>query len=529
MGKPLLGFLALIFLGIMHMFYKFPAFSELYQYDNRYMNSSFTNETLQNKPQLNAITNSRKRHLKYLKEFPNVPFKFLYEMKNNYGQYCYDIEENEGIIYNERNIYKLFNITITNQYWQEYISRSGMIYLYNAYLDTRGNYSMIQIIAIAERQARNDVNKCAIWYKNSADPDISSETMEMNPIREHWWQLFIGIQNSARVFDDMAVYILTCKIPNRRNRIPQVVSIVDHMDIHIHENSNCYETANYLKVNHNYEEKKDFAVCVKGYFFQKSHSTQLIEWIELLSILGAKKIFLYELEGNRDVRKVFDFYSKKGILDVRKFTFPGDPNFRNSSYLKKHLHPLRIDAHVVLNDCLYRNIHRYKFIVNTDIDEVIIPRELGHTWIDMMKSSLSMYENAKSYYFQSTYFFDDVPEYKQSLNRSMYDIPRTNHMLRHVYRSKNLGKGKSFLNTKFVNKVNSHKCMNMYDSLVCNQVKIKSTIALVHHYRKGCQDYVKNCDEQFRQDILLDTRLWEFKDQLVLRSKETLSKLHIEV
>ena len=523
MHKYFSGFYALIFLNITYMSYNYPFLSDVYQYDKRKTNSNFTNENLQNEPQSKAALHSRKSYLKYLKKFPNVPFQFLYEMKNNDGQHCYTIEENENIIYNETNITKLFNITINNQYWQEYKSRSGMIYLYNAYLDTRGNNSSIQIIAIAEKAVRNDINKCAIYSNNSVNPDISFEPMEMNPINEER-----PVLKEWLYLDNMALYILTCKIANRRNRIPQAVSIVDHMDRHIPKSSNCYETANYLKVNYNYKEKKDFAVCVKGYFYQKGHTSKLIEWIELLSILGAKKIFLYELEGNPDVWKVFDLYTKKGILDVKKCTIPGDPNFRNSSYLKSYLRLFRPEAPIFLNDCLYRNIHKYKFIVNTDIDEVIIPRELGHTWSDMMKTLLNMYKNATSYYFQSTYFFDDVPEYKPSLNGSINDIPKTNHMLRHVYRSKNLDKGKSFLNTEFVKRVNSHRDATC-NFIPCKEAKIQSETALVHHYRKGCQDDVKNCDEQFRKDIILDTRLWEFKDKLVSRSKETFSKLDIGV
>ena len=428
MRKLFHGFNALVFLSIMWMFNRFTPLSDPFQYVKNNMNSYSTNENSQNKPKQYAVSYSRKSYVKYQEKFPNVPFQFLYEKKNNNDQLCYNVKQNENIIYNEKDINKLFNITINNQYWQEYISRSGTFYLYNAYLDTRRKYSYIQIIAIAEKAVKKDIHKCAIWCNNSVEPDSSFEPIEMNPIN-HERPLFIGIPNSIPVINNMSLYILTCKIPNRRNRIPQAVSIVDHSGRHVTKNSNCYAATNYLKVNHNYEEKRDFAVCVKGYFFQKSHATKLIEWIELLSILGAKKIFLYELEGNPYVRKVFDFYIKKGILDVRKCTIPGDPNFRNNSYLKMHLRLSRPEAPIFLNDCLYRNIYKYKFIINTDIDEVIVPQKLGHTWSDMMASLSTMYEHASSYFFQNTYFFDDVPEYKPLLNGSMYGVPKTNHML----------------------------------------------------------------------------------------------------
>ena len=80
------------------------------------------------------------------------------------------------------------------------------------------------------------------------------------------------------------------------------------------------------------------------------------------------------------------------------------------------------------------------------------------------------------------------------LNGSIYDIPKTNHMF-----------------------------------IGHNSSMIKSTVALVHHYRKGCQDGVMNCYEAFRKDIILDTRLREFKDKPLSRFNETLSKLDMEV
>ena len=350
MHKLFSCYYALVFLSIMFIFYSFPPISDEYQYGKTNTKSYLSNET-QNKPQSNTVLYSRDRYLKYLDKFPNVPIQFLYEMKNNDGHHCYNNEEKKHIIYNEGNIKTSFNITMNNQYWQEYISRSGIFYLYNAYLDIRSKDFLIQILAIVERVAENAVHRCAIWYNNSAEPDISVVPIEIIPIHNHGQRLFKKIP----FLNNMFLYLLTCKISNKTARLPQAVSIVDHMDTHVYKKPSCYETANYLKVNYDHEEKKDFAVCVEGYFFQKSNPTKLIEWIELLSILGAKKIFLYALDGNPDVWKVFDFYTMKGILDVKKCTIPGDPNFRNSSYLKMHLKATRPESVIFLNNCLYRN------------------------------------------------------------------------------------------------------------------------------------------------------------------------------
>ena len=247
-------YFVLIFINILvYLFF----ISDKNKYVKTNTNTHLANKILQNKPQSNAVLYSRKRNLKYLEKFPNVPFQFLYEMKNNTGHHCYNYGENKNIIYNERNIKTIFNITINNQYWQEYISTSGIFYLYNAYLDTRGKDTLIRIPAIVENSAKNVILRCAIWYKKSADPDISVVPIEIIPI---YRQKTARDRRQTKVFtgipflNNMYLYLLTCKIPYKRERIPLAISIVDNNGTHIDKKPNCYETANYLKVNHNNEK-----------------------------------------------------------------------------------------------------------------------------------------------------------------------------------------------------------------------------------------------------------------------------------
>ena len=102
----------LIILSILCIFYNLQLFSDEYQYVKRNTNSYLTNEILKNEPELFAFSYSRKQYLKYKEKYPNVPIQFLYEMKNNDGHQCYFTKENKTIIYNERNIKEIFNITI---------------------------------------------------------------------------------------------------------------------------------------------------------------------------------------------------------------------------------------------------------------------------------------------------------------------------------------------------------------------------------------------------------------------------------
>merc|ERR1712013_3235 len=52
-------------------------------------------------------------------------------------------------------------------------------------------------------------------------------------------------------------------------------------------------------------------------------SVRLIEWIELLTTLGADKIFLYNLEVHPNVTKVLEHYTAQGKVDVTPISLPG--------------------------------------------------------------------------------------------------------------------------------------------------------------------------------------------------------------
>ena len=96
-------------------------------------------------------------------------------------------------------------------------------------------------------------------------------------------------------------FLLSCNLPQTHwNKTPESVSIVDEI---------CNQASNNLRVIYDLptmeDPKKKFAVCVKGLDFPDDDlSFKMMEWIEVLSALGADKIFLYNLNVHENVAKV---------------------------------------------------------------------------------------------------------------------------------------------------------------------------------------------------------------------------------
>ena len=495
-------------------FYVYMSSHKLYSKDEKRMQYIYLKNEYVNAPKT-LITASDNRFVAENREeiqklYPNVPFEFLRHKNVSGKESCQTFPKREPNIYKNKNFTSIFGITFSNQYWQVYTSKYFTLYLYNAYLDHRESKTFRSAIRIMAFSTRNisvmdqfhwETNRCIIWYDYSEDPKVSDVVIEKTPLG----------QNAG----EYKAYLLTCHIPYSFGKIiPQAVSIIEQGSIR----DTCHEPSNYLKVIYNHGTKKDVAVCVKGLsIVEENWSNRFIEWIELLSNLGADKIFFYELGVHPDIKKVLNYYVEKGIVDLTKVTLPGNqPNemLNQHNYLKGRLLQQRPNSMLHLNDCLYRNINRYKFLAYIDIDEVIVPRDPDHTWIDLLRILSDEYNDADYFKIRSTYFFEDISKYPSLSNTSANGTSNFMYMLRKLYRSKAHLKGKSFIRTKYVKTVNCHiarECLNRR----CKFQDVDVEAAHVHHYRKSCQRMVEDdtC-LRYKQNLVFDNTLLKFQEKL---------------
>lgn len=309
--------------------------------------------------------------------------------------------------------------------------------------------------------------------------------------------------------------------------------------------------------------KEKFAVCVKGLDFPNEDvSVRLVEWIELLNLLGAGKIFFYNLDVHENISKVLHYYQKRGMVELSPLTLPGDqPNLPEYQhlYLKSKLTAKRQNELIPYNDCLYRNLNSYQYLALLDIDEIIMPLK-HHNWYDLMQEveTLSLSEqnySRASYNVRNVYFFDDLAGPLGTTSSSSSDensegepneraeadqqhagradqlergFPHYLHMMQHVYRSKNYTKPgqyvKCFHNTDRVVSLHNHFPMNCFGQ--CTTYSIPVHLAHLQHYRKDCVGPLKqSCKNDFRVFTTRDTTIWKYKQQMIRRTTRVLSQL----
>lgn len=111
--------------------------------------------------------------------------------------------------------------------------------------------------------------------------------------------------------------------------IPTSVSLVQNIcdsatnNLHVHYE--LPESGEEVEPKDGDGDRLRFGVCVKGLDFleEGKKPARMVEWIELLGIFGAEKIFIYEFSIHPNVKKVLDYYVKKGNVEVFPVTLPG--------------------------------------------------------------------------------------------------------------------------------------------------------------------------------------------------------------
>jgi len=417
----------------------------------------------------------------------------------------------------------IYDLHFNNKYWQVTETSNGTFHLYGAYLDVRSKNRLgptVRILGMINRLEPKVKTFCQLWFNDSKEP-VFSKVLEYKYI---WYKKWGNYKQGL-----FQPYLLACQLPKTHwGKAPASVSIVENQ---------CDTATSNLRVIYNKPEgeKKKFAVCVKGMDFPDDDlSVRLVEWIELLNTLGADKIFLYNLEVHPNVTKVLDHSSSLGLVDVTPISLPGyQPNLPvlQHMYLKSKLNNKRQNELIPYNDCLYRNMYRYEYIALLDIDEVIMPIK-HNNWADMMeeavKSSLKVKnETRASWNFRNVYFMDEMLDIHEP--EHFKDIPPYLHMMQHVYRSANYTKPgqyvKCFHNPEKALILHNHFPLGCLGG-VCTSYPVDTSLAHLQHYRQDCVSTLKkSCKNDFKSVSVKDTTIWRWKDTVIQRTTEALSKL----
>ena len=353
--------------------------------------------------------------------------------------------------------------------WHVFKSYPYEVYVYSVFYDerkTHNSYPVIRILSVA--RPIYHVTYCQIWYPKLTKPIVKEIQVSRNGA---------GHKLNNTYYEQ---YYFTCGLETTY-AIPHYVSIVAHP---------CDQANNYIPVYVPVKRafQNEFAACVPV-TFEAVDPYRLTEWVEAVKILGITEINVYHVALSNTTLGILQYYVQKGI--VRLQSIPSVPHY------EKNRNGNKIGSPISLNDCMYRNMYKYKWVVVIDFDEIIIPKK-DNNYADMLKTidkdEKLMYPSP-SYTFRNTYFWTSCPPQNS--------VPEHSIMLRYTVREKPsnfLYASKSIIDPRQCISVFNHYCYIRFPMKGKNQrwtIDVKTSISTCHHYRQAYQNRqgTKTCEE----------------------------------
>ncbi|XP_040180122.1 beta-1,4-galactosyltransferase galt-1-like [Rana temporaria] len=376
--------------------------------------------------------------------------------------------------------------------------KNSRTYLIAAYLDLQSGRT-IRILGITNRYEQ-DVLLCDFCLSGTNNTT------------------FVEFQIHADHFDfPYGTTDLLCKLPDER--IPDYISIYQ-MD----EPSQTYlKIQNTKKHDHGIPItfRYDFLVCVSTMFGSYNNILQFIQSMEMYQILGAKKVVIYHTDSSLLMKKVLSYYKKLKLVELVPWPITSFLNVSTGWHYPEHPGDLHYYGQTAaLNDCIYRNRYRTKYIALTDIDELILPI-MHKDWPEMIDSLLRIDSATSVFIFENHVFPTTLQDKTNSLTPPEWaSIPGLN-ILQHVYREPNrpseINPTKMILNPRNVVQTSVHVPLEF----VGEQYEVSGDIAKLCHYREPKQkDLVKD-------NLIKDTIMSKYETVLVQRVNRLLSKLRL--
>jgi hypothetical protein len=383
------------------------------------------------------------------------------------------------------------HILIDNVVWQALELPNGFVKLLNAYLDTRHNKSVVRInVNGIELKNESDTIFCQFWFDGSTHPYVVKPSAI-----DLMWEWGYGD-------NDKVPYLITCPL-NFVDTFPRSVSLTANP---------CDNAENNLMIIDEKpidDVKKKFGVCGKQIDFEdRDFGIKFIEWLHMMRILGADKIYFHNRYVHQDFYGVLQYLEEQNYITMWPYLEPSGVDIQNRNSFQSYFLEMN-----TLNDCFYRLRNSYEYIVILDTDEVIMPAVVtDRNWADMLNNNFNLTIKRDGFTAQNLYYPNIGAE-------PFAGIPKYHYMLQHVQRSVNFSVWDEASKTIFVPDeilvVHNHRPLMCIDGAPCENEEMPTNISHSNHYR----DHV---DEPMFEETTEDKMIWRFKDELIKAVHKTL-------
>ncbi|KAH1179281.1 hypothetical protein KIL84_021864, partial [Mauremys mutica] len=266
----------------------------------------------------------------------------------------------------------------------------------------------------------------------------------------------------------------------------------------------------------------EFTVCISTMFGNYNNVLQFIQSIEMYKILGAQKVVIYKNSCSQLMEKALEFYIAEGTVEI--IPWPITSYFNVSSYWHFSMDTKDIGYYgqiTALNDCVYRNMYRSKFVLLNDIDEIILP--IKHLdWKTMMSSLQEQNPGTGIFLFENHIFPKTVYSSNEAFNISSWSAVPGVNILQHIYKEPDrpwaFSPRKMIVDPRKVIQTSVHSVLKAYGG----SLEVSRDIAITYHCRDPLQG---NIPKKF---LTKDPTLWRYNLSLIKNVNKVLKKQYFK-
>src|SRR6218665_2528527 len=250
-----------------------------------------------------------------------------------------------------------------------------------------------------------------------------------------------------------------------------------------------------------------FTVCTSPIHGNYYTVSDIVNFIEVNRIFGAERfIFYFDADTDLSLRDCLESYRDKGIVEMYAFTPPV-------------LEGLHYHGQIIsITECVYRTMYRTKYLINVDIDEVVVPVK-ANDWQTMLDSiHRRTGEQIASYSFQNQFYPLEAPDDPMTSQSSLvmhYNIKsllktlKESYVFPHDQRSKIMARPERVL-IWHVHTILRENVIRRNDKTY----NVTTDDAVLHHYRSWSTKRHLTRDQRMHRNASLITERVRFGMEL---------------
>ncbi|KAK2826455.1 hypothetical protein Q5P01_020669 [Channa striata] len=246
---------------------------------------------------------------------------------------------------------------------------------------------------------------------------------------------------------------------------------------------------------------------------------QFAQTLEVYRLLGVNRVVIYNTSCGPDLERLLQSYSQEGFVELVPWPIDRYLNPSPGWLFSQHGGDVHYFGQLTtLNECIYRSMDRSRYVLLNDIDEIIMPYQ--HRDLKGLMDMLQQKHPNTGVFLIENHIFPKKPleENKKGPLPQWKGVPGYN-ILEHIYREepdRNIyHPHKMIVQPRFVEQTSVHDVLKMSGE----KFKVPPDVCRIIH----CP--ISGPKRRPLEQLHVDTRLWDFKDKLIPRVNEILTRV----